>query len=151
MLAGLLLAFAAQTAGLGPDRPQRHDFFEQRFMLEHGGAVGEALYWAATTLFQRLGAHILAVLMLVSGALLLTGTTVAGLLGATGSAVRRAGTGTREVARTVRTQRRRSPTRGRTPRARRSRSPAPTRPSRSPPSSTDEAETVAVAEDEPMG
>ena len=28
-------------------------------MVAHGGAVGEGLYWAATTLFQRLGAHIL--------------------------------------------------------------------------------------------
>ncbi len=105
VIAGLLLAFAAETAGLGPERPVRHDFFEQRFMTEHGGAVGEALYWASTNLFQRLGAHILAVLMLLSGALLLTGTTVAGFIGATGSAVRRAGTGTREVARTVRAQR----------------------------------------------
>jgi DNA segregation ATPase FtsK/SpoIIIE, S-DNA-T family len=104
VLAALLLAFAAETAGLGPERPSRHDFFEQRFMVEHGGAVGEGLYWAATTLFQRLGAHILAVLMLVSGTLLLTGTTVAGFLGATGRAVQRAGTGTREMARTVRTQ-----------------------------------------------
>jgi DNA segregation ATPase FtsK/SpoIIIE, S-DNA-T family len=102
VLAGLLLGFAAQTAGLGPDRPPRGEFFEPRFMVEHGGAVGEALYWAATTLFQRLGAHILATLMLISGLLLLTGTTVAGLLGATGAALRRAGTGTRDVARTVR-------------------------------------------------
>ena len=106
VLAALLLAFAAETAGLGPERPNRHDFFEQRFMVEHGGAVGEALYWASTTLFQRLGAHILALLMLVSGTLLLTGTTVAGVLGATGRAMRKAGTGTRDVARTVRTQRR---------------------------------------------
>ncbi|MGH2987698.1 MAG: DNA translocase FtsK 4TM domain-containing protein, partial [Solirubrobacterales bacterium] len=105
ILAALLLGFAAETAGLGPERPNRHEFFEQRFMVEHGGAVGEALYWASTTLFQRLGAHILAVLMLVSGTLLVTGTTVAGLLGATGRAVRKTGTGTREVARTVRTQR----------------------------------------------
>jgi S-DNA-T family DNA segregation ATPase FtsK/SpoIIIE len=106
VLAALLLAFAAETAGLGPDRPNRHEFFEQRYMIEHGGAAGEALYWASTTLFQRLGAHILALLMLISGTLLLTGTTVAGFLGATGSAVRKAGTGTRDVARTVRTQRR---------------------------------------------
>jgi FtsK alpha domain len=44
-------------------------------------------------------------LMFVSGALLVTGTTVATVIGTTGRAVRRAGTGTREVARTVRTQR----------------------------------------------
>ena len=43
--------------------------------------------------------------MLISGTLLLTGTTVASVLGATGRAVRKAGTQGREVARTVRTQR----------------------------------------------
>ena len=37
-------------------------------MAEHGGVVGEALYWASTTLFQRLGAHIIAVLLVISGA-----------------------------------------------------------------------------------
>ncbi|MDX6584169.1 MAG: segregation ATPase FtsK/SpoIIIE, family [Solirubrobacterales bacterium] len=105
VLAALLLAFAAQTAGLGPERPHRHDYFEQSFMVEHGGAIGESLYWASTTLFQRLGAHILVLLMFVSGALLLTGTTLGALFGATGRAVKRAGTGTREVARTMRTQR----------------------------------------------
>jgi S-DNA-T family DNA segregation ATPase FtsK/SpoIIIE len=105
LIAGLLLAFAAQTAGLGPDRPLRHEYFEQRFMIEHGGALGEALYWSATTLFQRLGAQIIALLLLVSGALLLSGTTLAQLIGGTRTAVRRAGTGTRALARTARTQR----------------------------------------------
>jgi DNA segregation ATPase FtsK/SpoIIIE, S-DNA-T family len=102
VLCALLLAFAAQTAALGPERPVRHDYFEERFMVEHGGVLGESLYWAATTLFQRLGAQILATLMLFSGLLLLTGTTIAQVVGATGKAVRRAGAGTRDVARTVR-------------------------------------------------
>ncbi len=106
LLLALLLGFAAETLGLGPDRPNRHEFFETKYMVEHGGAVGEGLYWASTTLFQRLGAHMLAVLLLISGALLLTGTTVASLVGGTGRAVRRAGSGTREMARTVRAQRR---------------------------------------------
>ncbi len=105
VLAGLLLAFAAQTAGLGPERPHRHDYFEQKFMVDHGGVFGESLYWATSSLFQRMGAHILVVLMLISGTLLLTGTTLASVLGATGRAVRKAGTQGREVARTVRTQR----------------------------------------------
>ena len=74
-------------------------------MIAHGGAVGEGLYWASTTLFQRLGAHILVLLMFVSGVLLLTGTTVTTALGRTGRALRKAGTGTRDVARTVRAQR----------------------------------------------
>jgi DNA segregation ATPase FtsK/SpoIIIE, S-DNA-T family len=104
-LAGLLLAFAAQTAGIGPERPVRHDYFEPRFFIEHGGAVGEALYWATTTLFQRLGAQIIAILMLLSGGLLITGTTITGLIGGAGRAARQATLGTREIARTVRTRR----------------------------------------------
>ena len=105
ILAALLLAFAAETAGLGPDRPNRHDPFEQKFMIEHGGVIGESLYWASTSLFQRLGAHLLVLLMFVSGALLLTQTTLASVLARTGSAVRSAGSRGREAARTVRTQR----------------------------------------------
>jgi DNA segregation ATPase FtsK/SpoIIIE, S-DNA-T family len=106
VLASLLLAFAAQTAGLGPDRPARHGYFEQHFFTVHGGAAGEALYWAATTLFQRLGAQILAVLMFASGLLLLTGTTVASLLSGAGRIARSAGAGTRDLAKTVRSERR---------------------------------------------
>jgi S-DNA-T family DNA segregation ATPase FtsK/SpoIIIE len=109
VLCALLLGFAAQTAGLGPARPVRHEYFEHRFMIEHGGAVGESLYWAAASLFQRVGAHILTVLMLLSGVLLLTGTTIAQIVGVTGRAVRRAGSQTRDVARSVRTQRLQTP------------------------------------------
>ena len=105
LICSLLLAYAAQTLGLGPARPVRHDYFEHRFMVEHGGVLGESLYWASTSLFHRLGAQILAVLMFFSGILLLTGTTIAQVLGATGNVVRRAGAQTRDVARTVRTQR----------------------------------------------
>ena len=105
ILCALLLAFAAQTAGLGPEHPVRHGYFDQRFTAEHGGVVGESLYWAATTLFQRVGAQILAVLMLLTGLLLVTGTTIAQLVRTTGGAVRRAGTGTRDVARTLRASR----------------------------------------------
>ncbi len=88
--------------GWGPTIPIRHGYFEQRFFTVHGGAAGEALYWAATTLFQRLGAQILAVLMFASGLLLLTGTTVAGLMSRAGRVARTAGTGTRDLAKTVR-------------------------------------------------
>ena len=102
LIAALLLGFAAQTAGLGPDHPHRHDYFEHRFMVAHGGVLGESLYWASSTLFQRVGAHILALLMIISGALLVTGTTVAGILGSTSRAMRRAGTHSREMARTAR-------------------------------------------------
>ncbi len=77
----VLLAFAAQTAGLGPDGA-RPGLFDPTFFPEHGGAVGEVLYWATTTLFQRIGAHIIAILLLVSGVLLVWGRSLSDLISA---------------------------------------------------------------------
>jgi DNA segregation ATPase FtsK/SpoIIIE, S-DNA-T family len=102
LVASLLLAFAAETAGLGPSHPARHGYFHQPFYSVHGGVLGEALYWAATSLFHRLGAQILAVLMFVSGLLLITQTTVSSVLKGAGRVARTAGAGTREIAKTVR-------------------------------------------------
>jgi S-DNA-T family DNA segregation ATPase FtsK/SpoIIIE len=102
IVASLLLAFAAETAGLGPSHPVRHGYFHQPFYSVHGGVVGEGLYWAATSLFHRLGAQILAVLMFVSGVLLITQTTMSSLLKGAGKVARTAGTGTRDLAKTVR-------------------------------------------------
>ena len=48
IVCGLLLAFAAQTAGLGPERPIRHEYFDPNFFEEHGGAFGEALQLASS-------------------------------------------------------------------------------------------------------
>jgi hypothetical protein len=79
--AGLLLALAAQTAGFGPDGT-REKLFAPEFFSEHGGALGEVLYWASTTLFQRIGAHIIAVLLVVAGVLLVMGRSVSDMIAA---------------------------------------------------------------------
>jgi S-DNA-T family DNA segregation ATPase FtsK/SpoIIIE len=105
VLAGLLLVYASQTAGVGPERPQRHGYFDPDFFTEHGGAVGETLYWAATTLFQRPGAHILAVLLIVAGLLLLSGSTFSALAARGAAFARRAGETGRDLARTARESR----------------------------------------------
>ena len=102
VLAALLLGYAAQTAGVGPDGPPRHGYFDPDFFTEHGGVLGETLYWAATTLFQRIGAHILAALLLVAGLLLLSGSTVAGLIRTALGLADRARDGAREFVTTVR-------------------------------------------------
>ncbi len=102
VLAALLLASAAGTLGLGPDSPPRAGYFEPDFFTTHGGVLGETLYWATTTLFQRIGAHILAVLLLVAGLLLLSGSTVAGLMRSSARLAGRAGDGARGFATTVR-------------------------------------------------
>src|SRR5262249_13838990 len=62
---GLLLALAAQTAGLGPEGV-RKGLFDPSFFPHHGGGLGEVLYWATSTLFDRIGAHIVAIVLLVS-------------------------------------------------------------------------------------
>ena len=90
---GLLLALAAQTAGLGPDGA-RKGLFDPTFFPDHGGGLGEVLYWATTTLFQRIGAHIIAVLLLVSGLLLLTGRSVSDMVRAGRRGFERAKRGT---------------------------------------------------------
>jgi DNA segregation ATPase FtsK/SpoIIIE, S-DNA-T family len=102
LAAGILLAFAAETAGLGPERPPREGFFDPEFLRAHGGALGQTLYWAATTLFQRLGSQILAALLVLSGIVLMTGGSIASGLRRSSHALRRGAHRTREIATAVR-------------------------------------------------
>jgi DNA segregation ATPase FtsK/SpoIIIE, S-DNA-T family len=80
LLAALTLGFAAGTLGLGPDSPPRDGYFDPSFFNDHGGLIGETLYWLTSTLFQSAGAHIAFVFMLAGSLLLLTGTSVGRLL-----------------------------------------------------------------------
>jgi S-DNA-T family DNA segregation ATPase FtsK/SpoIIIE len=82
LVAGLTLGLAAGSLGLGPDRPPRRELFmtDADFLRAHGGLVGEALFWAARSLVQDIGAHILFAFLLVTGTLLLTGASIAGVV-----------------------------------------------------------------------
>ncbi|HSD76463.1 MAG TPA: DNA translocase FtsK 4TM domain-containing protein, partial [Solirubrobacteraceae bacterium] len=86
LLAASTLALAAGTLGLGPSG-DGDPAWEGEHLRERGGAVGEALYWAAARLFSDVGAHILAVFLFLAGVLLLTGASVAGVLRATSAGV----------------------------------------------------------------
>ena len=90
---GLLLALAAQTAGLGPEGV-RKGLFDPAFFPDHGGGLGEVLYWATSTLFDRIGAHIVAVVLIASGLLLLTGRSVSDMVRAGRRGLDRAKRGT---------------------------------------------------------
>ncbi|MDP9189934.1 MAG: DNA translocase FtsK [Actinomycetota bacterium] len=81
LAAGLLLALAAQTAGLAPGGT-REGLFQAEFFENHGGGLGEVLYWASSTLFQRIGAHIIAVLLVATGLLLIAGRSVSDMVSA---------------------------------------------------------------------
>src|SRR5262245_61124236 len=90
---GLLLALAAQTAGLGPEGV-RKGLFDPDFFPHHGGGVGEVLYWATSTLFDRIGSHLVAVVLIVSGVRLLTGRGVSDMVRAARRGAERAKRGT---------------------------------------------------------
>src|SRR3954468_11558827 len=87
LLLALMLGLAAGSFGLGPDHPARHGFFHADYFRDHGGAVGDALYFVAKTLFSSFGAHIIFVFLMLAGILLITGGSIAGVIGATRAGV----------------------------------------------------------------
>ena len=93
LAAALTLGFAAGSLGLGPGETPRDGFLDSAYLERHGGLSGESLYWASSKLFSEAGSHILFVFLLIAGILLLTGASIAGLVG--GTRVFAAGTGER--------------------------------------------------------
>src|SRR6059058_5701801 len=85
LFAALTLALAGGTLGLGPGGGAVH--WDRWWVTPRGGLAGEGLYWLASTLFSDLGAHIIALFLLMAGVLLLTGATVAGVVRATSAHV----------------------------------------------------------------
>ncbi|MBA2515222.1 MAG: DNA translocase FtsK 4TM domain-containing protein [Solirubrobacterales bacterium] len=85
LFAAFALGLAAGTFGTGGQRPAAWD---PAFAKTHGGMLGEGLYSICSTLFSTLGAHIIAVFLLVAGVLLLTGASVASVVQATSRRVR---------------------------------------------------------------
>jgi S-DNA-T family DNA segregation ATPase FtsK/SpoIIIE len=105
LLVGLMLGFAAESYGLGPGAPPRDGYFDPDHFTEHGGLVGETLYFAIASLFQRIGAHLAFTFLFASGLLLLTGASIATVVeitsGAFRDASRRVKRSTHEFARVV--------------------------------------------------
>jgi S-DNA-T family DNA segregation ATPase FtsK/SpoIIIE len=98
--AALTLGLAAGSLGLGPGDAPRDGFFDAGYLREHGGLVGESLFWVSAKLFSEAGSHILFVFLLLAGVLLITGASIAGVVQATREA---ATTTTQRVRRTPRT------------------------------------------------
>ncbi len=79
LFAGIVLTLA--SGGSGAQR------WSSAYLQAHGGAVGEALYEATHRLAQQAGVDILIVFLLLVGAILLTGASLATVLRATGAGV----------------------------------------------------------------
>ncbi len=100
LVAALTLGLAAGSLGLGPGDTPRDGFFDAAYLREHGGLVGESLFWSSAKFFSEAGSHILFVFLALAGVLLITGASVAGVVQATRDA---ATTTSERVRRTTRT------------------------------------------------
>ncbi len=87
LTAAITLALAAGTVGLGPGTLHGANFWKARLFESRGGIVGQAELWASAHLISTLGAQILSVFMIVAGAILVTGATLASLIRVTGAQV----------------------------------------------------------------
>ena len=89
LAAGLTLALAAGTLGIGPGATSHAAFWRPHAFEQRGGLVGQSELWLASHLVSTLGAQILSVFLLVVGAMLCSGATVAGVLRTTGAGLGR--------------------------------------------------------------
>lgn len=81
------LSLAAGTLGLGGGGRSGGDMWDADAIKERGGAIGESLYWVASTLFSDVGAHIIAIFLFVAALVLLSGVTIASVLRSAGQSV----------------------------------------------------------------
>ena len=82
---GLALGLSAGSLGLGPGAAPHDPLLEASYVSYRGGALGELLFWASSTLFSTVGAHIVFVFLMTGGILLLTGASLASILRTTGA------------------------------------------------------------------
>ncbi len=87
LVVGTVLVLAAGTLGIGPGALHGSNFWKAALIERRGGILGQAEFWVSSNLFSTLGAHILAVFLVVAGIILLTGATISGIARATGSSV----------------------------------------------------------------
>ena len=80
LTAALTLSLAAGTLGLGPGQTPPVLFWTAAAFERRGGILGQAELWAASHLLSTAGADILAIFLLIAGAILVTGATLAGVI-----------------------------------------------------------------------
>jgi S-DNA-T family DNA segregation ATPase FtsK/SpoIIIE len=87
LFAGVTLALAAGTLGLTSGASTGSAAWASAHLQSHGGVVGQALYEGSDRLVQSAGVAILVVFLLLTGLILITGASLAGVLRASGGAV----------------------------------------------------------------
>ena len=87
LFAGITLALSAGALGVSSSAATGRAAWTSAHLQSHGGVVGQALYEASDRLVQSVGVDILVVFLLLTGVILLTGASLAGVIRATGGAV----------------------------------------------------------------
>jgi DNA segregation ATPase FtsK/SpoIIIE, S-DNA-T family len=85
LFAAATLALAAGMLGLSSHAASASEAWSSAHMQTHGGVAGEALYQLSHRLVQGVGVDILVVFLLLTGLILVTGASLAGVLRATGN------------------------------------------------------------------
>jgi S-DNA-T family DNA segregation ATPase FtsK/SpoIIIE len=87
VFAAVTLALAAGMLGITTAPGNGAHAWASAHLQTHGGIAGEALYQLTHRLIQDVGVDILVVFLLITGAVLLTGASIASVIRATGSGV----------------------------------------------------------------
>jgi S-DNA-T family DNA segregation ATPase FtsK/SpoIIIE len=85
VFAAVTLALAAGMLGLSSGSSLRTRSWTSAHLQTHGGVAGQALYELTHRLVQSVGVDILAIFLLITGVILLTGASIASVIRATGS------------------------------------------------------------------
>jgi DNA segregation ATPase FtsK/SpoIIIE, S-DNA-T family len=85
VFAAVTLALAAGMLGLSSGSPQGAPTWTSAHLQTHGGIAGQALYELTHRLIQSVGVDILAIFLLLTGMILLTGASIASVIRATGN------------------------------------------------------------------
>jgi DNA segregation ATPase FtsK/SpoIIIE, S-DNA-T family len=88
LFAAVTLALAAGLFGLSSGPANGARAWTSAHLQTHGGVAGEALYQLTHRLVQGIGVDILVVFLLITGLILVTGASLAGVIRATGGGVR---------------------------------------------------------------
>ncbi len=96
LVLALMLMFASGTFGLGGGSG-RDVLWTADVVRPRGGVIGDAMFWATSSLLGSIGAHVIGVTMLLAGVLILTGASIASIVSRTGEGLRQTTTAFRRV------------------------------------------------------
>ena len=85
LFGAVTLALAAGMLGLSSGSPRSSRVWSSAHLQSHGGIAGQALFELTHKLVQSVGVDILAIFLLITGVILLTGASIASVIRATGN------------------------------------------------------------------